>query len=89
MIWEGKGIGVTCVARSAKAFTDKELRISQGFADHAVIAIQNARRFNETQASLARQTASADIFSYEQRLAGRCDARVPRNRQAGGFIGVL
>ncbi len=62
MIWEGKGIGVVGVARSAKPFTDKELRIMQGFADQAVIAIQNARLFKETQASLARQTASANIL---------------------------
>ncbi|MFT5482807.1 MAG: GAF domain-containing protein/DNA-binding response OmpR family regulator [Halieaceae bacterium] len=62
MIWEGRGIGVVGVARSAKPFIDKELRILQGFADQAVIAIQNARLFNETQSSLARQTASADIL---------------------------
>ncbi|SDE74118.1 GAF domain-containing protein [Ruegeria marina] len=62
MIWEGRGIGVVGVARSARPFTDKELRIMQGFADQAVIAIQNARLFNETQAALVRQTASADIL---------------------------
>jgi GAF domain-containing protein/CheY-like chemotaxis protein len=62
MIWEGKGIGVIGVARSERAFNDKELRIMQGFADQAVIAIQNARLFNETQTALARQTASADIL---------------------------
>jgi GAF domain-containing protein/DNA-binding response OmpR family regulator len=62
MIWEGKGIGVVGVARSSKPFSDKELRIMQGFADQAVIAIQNARLFKETQASLARQTASANIL---------------------------
>ena len=62
MIWEGKGIGVVGVARSANSFTDKELRIMQSFADQAVIAIQNARMFKETQAALVRQTASADIL---------------------------
>ncbi|WP_223428363.1 GAF domain-containing protein [Tateyamaria pelophila] len=62
MVWEGKGIGVVGVARSAKDFSDKELRIMQGFADQAVIAIQNARLFNETQKALARQTASADVL---------------------------
>ena len=62
MIWEGRGIGVVGVARSAKDFTDKELRIMQGFADQAVIAIQNARLFRETKEALQRQTASADIL---------------------------
>ncbi|MFK7875748.1 MAG: GAF domain-containing protein [Paracoccaceae bacterium] len=62
MIWEGKGIGVVGIARSARPFSDRELGIMQGFADQAVIAIQNARLFNETQSALARQTASADIL---------------------------
>jgi signal transduction histidine kinase/DNA-binding response OmpR family regulator len=62
MIWNGKGIGVVGVARSHTPFTEKELRIMQGFADQAVIAIQNARMFNDTEAALARQTASADIL---------------------------
>ncbi|MEX0282804.1 MAG: GAF domain-containing protein [Arenibacterium sp.] len=62
MVWEGKGIGVVGVARSEKPFNDKELRIMQGFADQAVIAIQNARMFRETNEALERQTASADIL---------------------------
>lgn len=62
MMWEGKGIGVIGVARRARPFTDRELQIMQGFADQAVIAIQNARLFRETQTALVRQTASADIL---------------------------
>ena len=62
MIWNGKGIGVVGVARSHTPFSDKELKIMQGFADQAVIAIQNSRLFQETQAALVRQTASADIL---------------------------
>ncbi len=62
MIWEGKGIGVVGVARSGNPFSAKELKIMQSFADQAVIAIQNARLFKETQQALVRQTASADIL---------------------------
>ncbi len=62
MIRNGKGIGVVGVARSKKPFTDKELGIMQGFADQAVIAIQNARLFKETKESLEQQTATAEVL---------------------------
>ncbi|MDH5331439.1 MAG: GAF domain-containing protein, partial [Aquincola sp.] len=62
MLWEGRGIGVVGVARSRGAFSDKELALLQTFADQAVIAIQNARLFHETQEALARQTATSDVL---------------------------
>ena len=45
-----------------QAFTDEDIAIVQSFCDQAVIAIENVRLFRETQAALARQTASANIL---------------------------
>ena len=63
MLWEGQGIGLLAISREPNAaFTPKELSLLKTFADQAVIAIQNARLFNETKEALERQTATADIL---------------------------
>ena len=62
MLWEGRGIGVVGVARARGPFSSKELALLQTFADQAVIAIQNARLFNETKEALERQTATGEIL---------------------------
>ncbi|WP_170519319.1 GAF domain-containing protein [Ruegeria atlantica] len=50
------------IRKTAKVFSEDEVAIAESFADQAIIALENVRLFNETQASLARQTASADIL---------------------------
>src|SRR5262249_4529473 len=60
---EGKAIGALIIYRDRLApFTDEELALQQSFADQAVIAIENARLFNETKEALEQQTATADIL---------------------------
>ena len=74
---EGKAIGVLIVYRDRLApFTDEEMALQQSFADQAVIAIENARLFDEVQArtadlseSLQQQTATADVLKVISRSA--------------------
>jgi two-component system, NtrC family, sensor kinase len=67
MIWEGRGIGMISVTREPKTpFSDKELSLLRTFAEQAVIAIENARLFNEVQAKTGDLAASLDNLRTAQ-----------------------
>ena len=63
MLFEGRGIGTLWLGRTFKGpFAEKQITLLRTFADQAVIAIQNARLFNEINAALERQTATAEVL---------------------------
>ena len=63
LLREGKAIGVMIVSRGeVRPFQEHELELMKGFADQAVIAIENARLLNELRESLEQQTASTDVL---------------------------
>ena len=63
LLREAECIGVLALAgKQANIFGESEIALAESFRDQALIAIENARLFNETREALERQTATADIL---------------------------
>jgi GAF domain-containing protein len=75
LVRDDEVIGVIFVGRTKpKTFTEKQVDMATTFADQAVIAIENARLFEEVQArthelqeSLDHQTATSDVLNVISR----------------------
>jgi len=63
LVGNGTAIGVIALWRTApRPFSPEQIGLVESFADQAVIAIENARLFKETEGALARQTALSEIL---------------------------
>jgi len=63
MLRNGIAIGTIGITRREPgSFDDTTVDLLKTFADQAVIAIENARLFDETNEALARQTATSDVL---------------------------
>ena len=70
LLREHDSIGAMSVARdAAQAYSTHEIALVEMFADQAVIAIENARLFENLTEALEQQTATAEVLKVISRSA--------------------
>src|SRR6266478_4117023 len=81
MLKDGRPIGAIAIARSQTGhFPERQIELLRTFADQAVIAIENARLFDDVQArtrelseSLEHQTATSEVLGVISRSPGELE----------------